>query len=228
MLSCPVLRHFAGALIAVADGPQGGIAQDLFHFRVGKDGDLGMIPGAVCHRLGAGKVILSNENVHMAGILGQKYRLFRCGKAAADDENLFPGEEFTVAGGAVGNAPAPEVRFSIEADHSGMGAGGKQDAEGFQLATAGPDGFEIALHLQAFHLRQHELRSEGLRLAAHGLGELRAAGALDAGIVHDFMGNGDLAAEFFFFHYDNAVFGSCQVQGGRQARRPAADDDNVI
>ena len=109
-----------------------------------------------------------------------------------------------------------------------MSPGSQQDTEGFQLAPGSFHGFEVAFHIQALHLRQQELRAEGFGLGAHSLGQLRAAGAFDAGVIHDFVGNGDLAAEFFFLDHDHAVFGSCQVQCGSQARRPAADDHNVI
>lgn len=49
-----------------------------------------------------------------------------------------------------------------------------------------------------------------------------------ARIVDDFVGDGDLAAEIVLFENQHAVASAGQVQAGRQASRPATNDDDVI
>ena len=151
----------------------------------------------------------------MSGILGQKHRLLGSGVAAAHHEHFLAGEELTVAGSAVGHAPAPVIRFAPKANHSGMGAGGQQNAEGFQFTPGGFDGLDIPGHIQAFHFRQHKFRAEGFRLLPHGLGQFRAGGFSHTGVIHYLMGDCDLTAEFFLFQHQGAVFGTGQVQRRR-------------
>ena len=147
----------------------------------------------------------------MPGILGEENRFLRRGKAAAHHEHFLVRKELTVTGGAVGNAPAPEVRFSFEAHHSGMGTGGQQNAEGFEIALGRLYSFDLAGHVQSLHLCQLEFRPEDLSLTAHGLGQILAGGAEHTGIIHDFVGNGDLAAEFFLFQHQSPVLGPGQI-----------------
>ena len=109
----------------------------------------------------------------MAGVFGEEDALLRGGKAAPHHKDLLVGEELSVAGGAVGHAPAPEGLLPLEAHHPGVGPGGPEDAEAGQVPPAGADGFHIPRQVQAGDLRQEELRPEGLGLLAHGLGELR-------------------------------------------------------
>ena len=66
----PVLGDLSGAVIAVADGPQGGISQDLLHFGIGQDRDLRVVFSRVGNGGGAGKIILADEDGHMACVLG--------------------------------------------------------------------------------------------------------------------------------------------------------------
>ena len=90
----------------------------------------------------------------MPGILGEKHALLRCGKAAAHHKDILSGEKLSVAGGAVGHAPAPELLLTPESHHAGLSAGGQQHTEAAQRPTAGADGFHITLQLQAGDLCQ--------------------------------------------------------------------------
>ena len=109
-----------------------------------------------------------------------------------------------------------------------MGAGGQQDAEAFQLAPVGAHDFNIAAHVQALHPRQQEFRAKALGLLAHGLRQLRTAGALYTGVVDHLMGDGDLAAEALLLHHDHTIPGSRQVNSGCQTCRAAANHHNII
>ena len=176
----------------------------------------------------AGKIVAADENGNVACILRKEHGLFRCGKAAADHEHLSAGEELTVAGRAVGNAAAAEVCFALKADHARVRTGGKQDAEALEFAAVGSDGLDLAGHIKALDAREQKFRAKALGLSTHRFGQLRAGSTRDAGVVHNFVGNGDLAAEFLLLDHDHAIFRSCKVQRRGEARRAAADDDNII
>ena len=89
-------------------------------------------------------------------------------------------------------------------------------------------GFDVTIHVETGGFGGEEFGAEILRLLAHGLGECAARGAADAWIVDDFVGDGDLAAEIIFFKNQHTVASAGQVQAGRQASRPATNDDDVI
>ena len=164
----------------------------------------------------------------MAGIFCEENRLLRRGKSAAHHEDLLAGEELTVAGGAVGNTPAPVFRLAPEAHHSGMGAGGQQHTEGLQLSPGGFDRFDITGHIQRFHFSQHKFRAEGFRLLSHGLGQRGAAGFLHTGIVDHLMGNGDLPTKLFLLQHQSAIFRPGQIQRRGQTGWPAADNNDIV
>ena len=223
MLDC-----LAGLLAAVADGAQSVVAEDSVHLGVAQHGDLGVITGGIGCALGAGEVVAADENGDMSCVLGEEHGLLCCGKAAADDEHILAGEELAVAGGAVGYAAAAEIFFSGESHHAGMCAGGQQHAEALELTPVGVNGLYIAAHVKLVHACQHELSAEVFGLLTHGLGQLCTAGAANAGVVYNLMGNGDLAAELFLFNNQYAVFCSCKIYCGSKPRGAAADNDNVI
>ena len=89
-------------------------------------------------------------------------------------------------------------------------------------------GFDVTIHVETGGFGGEEFGAEILRLLAHGLGERAARGAADARIVDDFVGDGDLAAEIVLFENQHTVASAGQVQAGRQASRPATNDDDVI
>ena len=63
----------------------------------------------------------------MPGKFGEKHTFFRCGIAATNHKDFLAGKEFTVTGGAVGNAPALVFLLPLKTNLSGMGTSGKQD-----------------------------------------------------------------------------------------------------
>ena len=88
-------------------------------------------------------------------------------------------------------------------------------------------GFDVTIHVETGGFGGEEFGTEVLSLLAHGLGECAARGAAHARIVDDFVGDGDLAAEIVLFENQHAVASAGQVQAGRQASRPATNDDDV-
>ena len=206
-----VLGHLAGSCVAIADEPQGGVTGHRFHHCVGEDGDLLVVPGGVRRGLGAGESVAPDQDGHVAGVLGKEHALLGGREAAAHHKDVLAGEEFAVAGGTVGHAPAPELLLPLEAHHAGMGASGQQDAEAFQIAPAGPHGFHIAGEIQPGDLRQEKFRAEGLGLFPHRFRERGAAGSLHARKIDHLGGDGDLAAEVVLFHDHHPVAGPGQV-----------------
>ncbi|CAN4034456.1 PocR domain-containing protein, partial [Dysosmobacter welbionis] len=205
---CVVLGHPPGFGIPVPEIAERSVAGHLLHLCVGEDGDLLVAPGRVRCGLGAGEVVPPDENGHLTGVLGKEHALLRRSKAAAHHKYILPGEELSVAGGAVGHAPASKLFLPLEAHHAGMGAGGQQDAETLQISPAGADGLYIAGEFQPSDLGQQKLSAEALRLLPHGLGKLRPAGPAHAGIIHHFRGNGDLPAEVVLLHDHDPVAGT--------------------
>ena len=151
-LGITVFGDLTGLVVAIADCTEDAVPQHLLYLGVGMDGDFGMISGVVCHTLGAGKILFTDQNMHMAGIFGEEYRLFGCRIAAAYHKNFLAGEKLAVTGGAIGNAPATEVGLSFEAHHPGAGTGSQQHAKGLQVAPGGFDRLHITGKFQTFHL----------------------------------------------------------------------------
>ena len=223
-----VLGHLAGLCVAIADEPQGGVTGHLLHHCVGEDCDLLMVPGGVRRGLGAGEAIAPDQDGHMAGVLGKKHALLSGREAAAHHKDILAGKELPIAGGAIGNSPPPELCFTLEPHHTGMGAGGQQDAEALQIATPSAHSLHITAQIQFGDLRQEEFRTEGLGLFPHRFRERGAAGSLHPGEIDHFCGNGDLPAEVVLFHDHDPVAGPGQIEGGGESRRPSSDDHDIV
>ena len=148
----------------------------------------------------------------MPRILGQKHA-FLCGrKAAAHHKDILAGKELPIAGGAIGNSPPPELCFTLEPHHTGMGAGGQQDAEALQIATPSAHSLHITAQIQFGDLRQEEFRTEGLGLFPHRFRERGAAGSLHPGKLTTSAVMGDLPAEVVLLHDTTRYAGTGQVE----------------
>ena len=55
-----------------------------------------------------------------------------------------------------------------------------------------------------------------------------AARLADTRVIDDFMGNGDLTAELFLFKDEYPILSTCQIDGGGQSGRTAADHDYIV
>ena len=223
-----ILRHLTGGGIFVPGIGQAVLAGHFLHHRVIQHGDFFVVFRLLRHGRGAGKGILADEDGHMAGKFREKYA-FLCRRiAAADDENLFPGEELAVAGGAVGNTPALVRFLALESNGSRMCAGCQQDAKAAVVPLVGMHRLDIPGNRKAGGFRDLEFRAEALRLLPDGIRQRLAAGFGDAGIVDHLMGDGDLSAELLFFQHHAAVFRPGKIQRGGQPRRAAADNDHIV
>ena len=99
------------------------------NFGICQDGNLGMIYGCFCNSFCAGKIIVPDQNGHMACEFGEEYTLFcRC-KSSADYKDFFPVEEFSVTGCTVSYSMTAELCLTWKADHSWMGTCCKKDSK---------------------------------------------------------------------------------------------------
>ena len=210
------------------DTPQAVIAGNLLHDGVEKNGDFLVVSGFVRHGGGAGKVIFPYQNGHMSGKFRQKNAFLRRRKTAADHENVLIPEKRAVAGGAVGNAVSPEFLLAPETRHFRLRPGGQKYAYAAKIPRRGFHGLLCIEKGQLPRLRNQEFRAEVLRLTAHGVGKLHAAGLRHAGVVYHLIGNGDLPAVSAFFQHKRPTARSGKVQRRRQPRRAAAYDDDIV
>ena len=123
---------------------------------------------------------------------------------------------------------AAKLLLARKAELARMGARREQHGERFAVAAARMHMPCLALLFQRIDLGEQELRAEPFRLAVHLRREVSAARRVAARVVDDFRRQGDLAAERFLFHNEHAAAGSCQVNGGGQPRRAAANHYCIV
>ena len=121
-----------------------------------------------------------------------------------------------------------EPLLALEAHMARGGTGGHKHAKARNVALGGMDVLDVTGEVEARDLGEHELGAEGLGLALHGGRELLARGGEDARVVHDLVGDGDLAAEVFLLDHEHAIACTGEVDGRREACRASAHDHGVI
>ena len=223
-----IFRHLSGGGIFIP-----GIGQPVFsgyflHHGIGQHGDLLMILRLIRHGGGAGKVIFPNQHRHMPGKFRQKYTFLRCCVTATHHKDLFIRKKFSIAGSAVGNAPALVFFLPLEANISRMGTGGQKDPKTPEISVTGMHGLDITGKIKAGHFCQLKFRAKTLRLLHYGICQRFTGSFCNTGVVDHFMGNGDLAAKSFLLQNQTAVLGPGKIECGGEPRRAAADNDNII
>ena len=164
----------------------------------------------------------------MTGKFRQKNAFLRRRKASADDKNVLIPEKRAVAGGAVGNAASPEFPLAPETRHFRLCPGGQKYAYAAKIPHRGFHGLLCIEKGQLLCLRNQEFRAEVLRLTAHGIGKLHAAGRQNAGVVCYLVGKGNLPAVSASFQYKRPTARPGEVQRRRQPRRATAYDDDIV
>ena len=97
--------------------------------------DLRVVLGFGGHCGIAGEVRFAHEHGDFGGVFGQEHGFLGCGEPSADHQHFLAGEEFAIAGGAVGHAAAGVLGLALEAQLARAGAGGDEDAEGLEVAA---------------------------------------------------------------------------------------------
>ena len=160
--------------------------------------------------------------------LRQEYTfLCRC-IPTADHKNFFPREKFTVASCTIGDAASAKFIFSFEADSARACSCSNDNAERSDIAARSLNRFNRAGEVEFPCFGDKEFRPEVFGLAAHRFRKCLAGGVQDAGIVDDFVRDGDLAADVFSFENEDAEACAGQVDGGGETGRAGADDDGVV
>src|SRR4051794_15610205 len=134
-------KHRTGREIVGLVGPQ--IAQEktgdfflldithLIYDGVGKEFDLIVLLGTIEHDLGGTKGFAAVNDRDLRGKAREKKGFFHGRVAAADDGDLFAGEEKTVAGGARRDAVTDQSLFARQPEPACRGAAG--DDQSFRL-----------------------------------------------------------------------------------------------
>ena len=150
----------------------------------------------------------------MPGKFGQEDAFLRRGIASANHKDFLAGKEFTVTGGAVGNAPALVFLLTLKTNRSGMGTSGKQDTKTAMFPLISAHSLDIPRKVKADSLCQHKLCTKRFCLLLDGVSQGFAAGFGNTRIVNYLMGDGDLTTELFFFQNQYPVLCPGQIQGG--------------
>lgn len=103
-----------------------------------------------------------------------------------------------------------------------MGAAGVDDAQSLEIAAAGVDSLIVPFQLKARHFGGKKFGAEGLGLADHFRSELFAVSFENAGIVHHFCGNRNLAAHLFLFDDQHMKPRPCHINSGGEPCRSSA------
>ena len=159
----------------------------------------------------------------------EKEGICRGGIAAAHHDHRFALVKHPVAGGAVGHAPAQQLRLSGYAQRSGVCAGGQH--HGFP-AEDPLTGFQELGNRRQIHAEDFCVFAaypEALRLLLHLLRQREAIDpVLKAGIVVDLLGQCHLPTGGQFFQHDGVQPRPCRVQGGGVAAWAAAHHEHII
>lgn len=62
----------------------------------------------------AGEVLFPHENSDFGGVCGQEHGFLGCGEPSADHQHFLAGEEFAIAGGAVGHTATSVFELPFE------------------------------------------------------------------------------------------------------------------
>src|SRR5690606_27437241 len=116
--------------VADADAGDGLVPQDLLHYRVPDEADLGIGHGPVLHDLAGPELVPAMDYGNAPADVAQEQSLFHGGVAAAHHHHVPVSEEEAVAGGAAGYAAAHQPAFGFKAEPLGLGAGGDDDGLG--------------------------------------------------------------------------------------------------
>ena len=170
------------------------------------------------------------DNGDLAGELGQVHSLFNSGVAAADHVHLEVLKERGVTGGAEGNALTDKLALVLAADGLGESASSQDNGLGQVLALGADQLLDFALQLNALDHVRDTLSAELFGLLGHTGDQAGAALAFDhlAGIVFDFISDGDLAAVLALLDDQGGQTGTAGIQTGSEAGRAGAQNDDII
>jgi hypothetical protein len=203
-------------------------AEHLFDGGAGEELDVGVGHGALKHDLGGAKFFGAVDEGDFGGEASEEEGFFHGGVAAADDGDLFSGEEEAVAGGAGADSVADEGLLGGEIEPACAGAGCDDEGAGVDGLVAEVEGEGMFGEIDGAEMGHAQLGAEADGLLLHVLDKV---GALDAfgpaGKVFDQGGDGELAAGLVAFEDERLEVGACSVDGGGESGAAGAEDDSV-
>ena len=120
------------------------------------------------------------------------------------------------------------VFLAVKADVARGGTACEQYRQCLDIAFDRVHRLHVAAHLQACDFGHLELGAKVCGLLAHRPRKFLARGGQDAGVVDDFVRDGDLSTEAVLLEHEHAVAGTSEVERRGEAGRASADDDGVV
>src|ERR1700730_4337699 len=201
---------------------------DLGDDRVGDQLDLGVLACRLDEDGLGPELLASVDDVDLLREAGQKDPLLQRGVPATDHGDLLFFEEGAITDRALGDTATLELAFAGDTKRERLAAGREDHEVGNVLAVFGLHDLLVAATVDPGHPSGFELNAELDGLVGHLLGELRPGDVVEAWIVFDRLGVEQLAAGRAPLQGHGFDPRAAGVQGGRQARRPGADDDHVV
>ena len=168
------------------------------------------------------------DQVHVGADVGQEQGVLQGGVAPAHHRRVPAPEEVAVAGGAVAHAPAGQPLLAGHLQLPAADAVGDDHRPALIGVSAGGHGLVCALVGQGGHPLKADVRAQGLGLLVEVHGEVRPGDLLAARPVLNVRRGGRLAAGGAPLQQQGGVPGPLGVDGGGQARRAGADDNDVV
>ena len=163
----------------------------------------------------------------LAGESGQEQALFQGAVAAANHHDFPVLEEETIAGGAIADAAAGQLRLARNLQLARGCAHGQDDGFGLVfLLELSAQGEGMLRQVQLQHVIILDSRAELLGLFLESFSQICAAQTLgEAGIILDFVGQGHLAADVVPGEEDRIQLGAGSVEPRGKTGGTAADDN---
>ena len=176
----------------------------------------------------AGKFVAAHEHRNFFRVAREEYCFFARGKSAADDEELFSREKFSVAGRTVGDTAPAKFSFPFETDRARTRSRRDYDAERANVSARRFDGFYRSREIELPRFGGEKFRAEIFRLLPHRFRERLAGSAQNAGIIDDLVGDGDLSADVFALEHEHAKTRAGKVNCGGEPGGTGADNDGIV
>ncbi len=205
------------------------LADDFFDRGIPDEPNLRILARAILHDLRRAQRVAAMHDRGLVDEAGQEGRFLHRGVAAADHDRILVLEECAVAGGACAHAVAHQALFRFDSEQLGGRAGRDDHRLGLDHLVV-DDQLERSLaeaHLG--HRAAHEARAEARHLApehVHHLGALDAV--LEAGIVLDLGGDGELAAGFVPLDQQRTQIGARRVERRGQSGGTGAENYDLV
>ena len=190
--------------------------------------DFGLRAGAVL-QVGTGAQLVAPVDDRDLGSEARKEQAFLQGAiAAANHGHGLISEECPVAGGADGDAAAPQLLLTGYPQEARAGTGGDDDRARLVGGGAAGEGEGRAVEVDFGDLVVDDLGPEAFGLALHAHGEVGSGDFLEAGVVFDVVGGGDLAAQGVAGEDQRGEIGAGGVDGGGQPGRPRTQNRDIV